>query len=138
MNLWGQMIFVLYSQIQCAACIWERQTIVKIMPHYWWISKIPSRGWRAWKIWFLTIASSIWPFIDLWHLENWPKNHRSQKNFRFQKLVFSCLFIMRTNFWNSFTVVIVFNISQIQAAHCIWEFNTKIIWPHKFIWTCST
>ena len=32
-----------------------RESVVKIRPQYDWISKIPSRGWQAWKTWFSTL-----------------------------------------------------------------------------------
>ena len=44
-------------------CSKFRQTVVKIRPQYEWILKIPSRGWRAWKNWFLTLMTFLAPVI---------------------------------------------------------------------------
>ena len=36
-----------------------RESVVKIRPQYDWISKIPSRGWQAWKTWFSTLMTFL-------------------------------------------------------------------------------
>ena len=59
MNLCRQIIFICNLMCQIAMRLKLGHTIMKIRAHYEHISKIPSRGWRAWKNWFLIIATFL-------------------------------------------------------------------------------
>ena len=60
------------------------KTSVKIRPHYERISKIPLRGWQAWKMWFLVLTTFFAPVI-FWSftfgkmIEKWPEQKKLEK-----------------------------------------------------------
>ena len=60
------------------------KTSVKIRPHYEQISKIPSRGWQAWKIWFFVFTTFFapaifWSFFQKSKIKKWPEQKKLLK-----------------------------------------------------------
>ena len=57
------------------------EKVIKIQHQCEWISKIPLRGWWAWKNWFLIIttflaSANFWPVFQIW----WIKKRAGAKN----------------------------------------------------------
>ena len=67
-----------------------RESVVKIRPQYDRISKIPSRGWQAWKNWFLTFMIFLAPVIFSIHeiLKKYQKMTGFKKVIKVENQVF--------------------------------------------------